>query len=69
MNLFIQQYAVNENGAERSGWGVFVWFVTVVIAGGFEFVIGSVGPKALRCIRVFGMTVFHPILLDLAYTG
>lgn len=59
------------NGSKRSGRLIFllVWFVAVVIAGGFGFIVGVIGPKALRHIRVFGMTIFHPTPIGLALYG
>ena len=71
MDLFTQQDGRNADGSERSGRLIFIliWFVAVVVAGGFGFIVGVIGPKALRHIRIFGVTVFHPTPLGLALYG
>jgi uncharacterized BrkB/YihY/UPF0761 family membrane protein len=71
MKPFTWKQNAEKNDTERSGRAIFilVWFVAVVIAGGFGFMVGVIGPKALRHIRVFGVTVFHPTPLGLALYG
>lgn len=71
MNPLAQQDSANTNESKRSGRLVFVliWFVGVLIAGGFGFVVGIISPKALRHIRIFGLTVFHPTPFGMAIYG
>lgn len=71
MNPFTRQNDATANGSKRSGRAVFVfvWFVAVTIAGGFGFMVGVIGPKALRPIRIFGVTLFHPTPSGLALYG
>lgn len=71
MNPFTRQHDADTTEPERSGRLVFifVWFAAVTIAGGFGFIIGIIGPKPLRHMQIFGMTVFHSTPLSLALYG
>lgn len=48
---------------------MLIWFVAVMIAGGFGFLIGVIGPKALRHIQIFSVRIFHPTPLSLTAYG
>ncbi|PSP74686.1 hypothetical protein BRC86_05205 [Halobacteriales archaeon QS_3_64_16] len=49
---------------------VAVVFVgSVLLAGGFGYFIGSIGPRALGSISVFGLTVFEPTPVGMALYG
>ena len=71
MDLFTPQDSENTDESERSGRRIFilVWFLAVATAGVFGFMVGVIGPKALRHIGVFGVTIFHPTPVGLASYG
>lgn len=71
MNPFTRQQDADRNESERSGRLVFifVWLVAVAIAGGFGFLLGVIGPKALSHIQVFNVQVFHPTPVSMAIYG
>lgn len=69
--LFDRLQSTSETVAELSGRLVLtvVFVVALAIAGGYGYFIGSIGLKALRHIRVFGVTIFHPTPLGMAFYG
>lgn len=56
---------------ERSGRallaGVFVG--AVLLAGGFGYLIGAIGPRALGSVGLFGVTLFRPTPVGMALYG
>ena len=63
--------STSETIAQPSGRAVvvLVFVGALAIAGGYGYLVGSIGPKALQHIRVFGVTVFHPTPLGMAFYG
>lgn len=55
----------------RSGRGlVAVVFVgSVLLAGGFGYFVGSIGPRALGPVGIFGLWVFEPTPVGMALYG
>lgn len=55
----------------RSGRALLltVFVGAVSIAGGFGFLIGSIGPRALEAVSIFGVTLFRPTPVGMALYG
>ena len=62
---------VDDREPERSGRGLLrvVFVGAVLLAGGFGYFIGAIGPQALESVAVFGVTVFRPTPVGMALYG
>ena len=62
---------VDDREPERSGRGLLcvVFVGAVLLAGGFGYFIGAIGPQALESVSVFGVTVFRPTPVGMALYG
>ena len=62
---------VDDREPERSGRGLLrvVFVGAVLLAGGFGYFIGAIGPRALGSVAVFGVTVFRPTPVGMALYG
>ena len=61
----------NDEKPTRSGRRVIevVFVGCVLLAGGFGYFIGGIGLRALGSISVFGLTVFEPTPVGMAFYG
>ena len=70
-NRDLEDREVDDREPERSGRGLLrvVFVGAVLLAGGFGYFIGAIGPQALESVAVFGVTVFRPTPVGMALYG